>query len=305
MIREPVTVVLFVYHRLNHTRRVIESLLRNPEAKFTRVVVYSDGPKNKADKRAVDEVRRYLNTINGFLDLQIIARQENWGLSRTTIDGLTAVAEKYGAFIMLEDDTVVSPYFLAYMNEALHMYEKEERVISVSGYNYPSNIPLPETFFLREANCWGWGTWARGWKLFESDGRVLRDLLIKRRLVHAFNMDGSFNFFKMLQDQIAGRNDSWSVRWRASAFLSGKLTLHPARSLVKNIGNDGSGTNSKWLITDVYDAGLADRSIRIEPIPVEECIMAKLEHKRFLKWFLFRKLASAVKVWITKRSKEY
>jgi len=45
----------------------------------------------------------------------------------------------------------------------------------------------------------------------------------------------------MLRDQIAGRNDSWAVRWHASCFLAGRLTLYPGKSLVSNVGLDGSG----------------------------------------------------------------
>ena len=44
-------------------------------------------------------------------------------------------------------------------------------------------------------------------------------------------------------DQIAGKNNSWAIRWYASAFLANKLTLYPGQSLVSNIGGDGSGTN--------------------------------------------------------------
>jgi len=47
----------------------------------------------------------------------------------------------------------------------------------------------------------------------------------------------------MLEGQIKGTNDSWAVRWYASAFLAGKLTLYRGRSLVHNIGNDNSGVH--------------------------------------------------------------
>lgn len=47
----------------------------------------------------------------------------------------------------------------------------------------------------------------------------------------------------MLEDQIRGKNNSWAIRWYASAFLKNKLTLYPKNSFVKNIGVDGSGTH--------------------------------------------------------------
>jgi hypothetical protein len=71
----------------------------------------------------------------------------------------------------------------------------------------------------------------------------LLDELKRRKLIRAFDYNGAYLFSKMLEGQIKGTNDSWAVRWYASAFLTGKLTLYPGRSLVHNIGNDGSGTH--------------------------------------------------------------
>ena len=41
------------------------------------------------------------------------------------------------------------------MNEALSLYEDEERVISVHGYIYPIKKSLPDTFFIKGADCLG------------------------------------------------------------------------------------------------------------------------------------------------------
>ena len=82
---------------------------------------------------------------------------------------------------MLEDDLVTSRYFLKYMNEALNHYAHDERVASVHGYVYPVNDPLPETFFLRGADCWGWATWRRGWECFNADGQYLLDELKRQK----------------------------------------------------------------------------------------------------------------------------
>jgi hypothetical protein len=72
----------------------------------------------------------------------------------------------------------------------------------------------------------------------------------------------------MLEDQIAGRNDSWAVRWLASAFLANKLTLYPGRSLVHNIGNDASGVHCGT--TEAYDVSLSATRIVVGGVPVQE-----------------------------------
>ncbi|MEG1838441.1 MAG: glycosyltransferase family 2 protein, partial [Bacteroidaceae bacterium] len=40
-----------------------------------------------------------------------------------------------------------------------------------------------------------------------------------------------------------GKNNSWAIRWNASLFLHGVLSLNTGKSLVQNDGFDGSGTN--------------------------------------------------------------
>ena len=150
---------------------------------------------------------------------------------------------QYESIIVLEDDMVTSPYFLTYMNEALEKYADDDRVVSIHGWVFPVAKSLPEAFFLLGADCWGWATWRRGWDCFNNNGQFLLNELKCRKLIHAFDFNGLYPYSKMLESQIKGKNDSWAVRWHASAFLAGKLTLYPGRSLVHNIGNDNSGTH--------------------------------------------------------------
>jgi hypothetical protein len=109
---------------------------------------------------------------------------------------------RFGRIIVLEDDMVTSTFFLCYMNEALELYEKVDRIISIHGYLFPVNAELPGTFFLLGADCWGWGTWKRGWDLFESDGAKLLNELKTRNLEKRFDYNGSYNFTRMLKEQV-------------------------------------------------------------------------------------------------------
>lgn len=272
-------IALFVYNRPRHTRQAIEALLANAEAAKTRLYIFCDGPRNTAESRAVADVRSYVRTITGFRKATLIEREHNLGLAHSIIDGVSRVCREHGRAVVLEDDIVTSPNFLKFMNEALDLYERDERVISIHGYVYPIEATLPETFFLRGADCWGWATWKRGWDLFESDGRLLLRQLQERKLTHRFDYDGAYPYTRMLKKQIAGKNNSWAIRWYASAFIKDKLTLYPGRSLVQNIGMDSSGTHCST--TGVYAGEMADSPIRVERIGVEENDYARDQIARF------------------------
>jgi hypothetical protein len=260
-------IVVFTYNRPEHTLRTLNALLINPLANESDIIIYSDSARTANHNKAVDEVRSYLSDLTGFRSIKVIHRYENFGLAESIIQGVTEVLQRSEKVIVLEDDMVVSPYFLEYMNEALEKFFDDDRVISVHGYVYPVKIELPEAFFLTGADCWGWATWRRGWDLFNSEGKYLLDELVRRHLIQEFDYNGAYPFLSMLKDQIKGANDSWAIRWHASAFLAGKLTLYPGRSLVHNIGTDSSGTHCGDL--DNMDAKLSETKIKLNNIAVE------------------------------------
>lgn len=274
-------IALFVYNRPWHTQLTVEALQANIGVEQAKLYVFSDGPGNEANRVAVDEVRTFIRNIDGFKSVTIVERETNWGLAQSIIDGVTMLCEKYGRVIVLEDDIVTSPYFLRFMNDALDMYQDNERVASIHGYLYPIKATLPETFFLRGADCWGWATWKRAWDLFEPDGDVLLKDLREHRLTNKFDLEGAYPFTKMLKDQIAGKNNSWAIRWHASAFLKDKLTLYPGRSLVSNIGTDSSGTHC--ATTSIFAGDVADSPVKVEIIAVEESESAKIQTMNYFK----------------------
>ena len=266
-------IALFTYNRPIHTHQTIDALLKNEYASGSDLIIFSDAPKNDVAEERVRQTRIYLKGITGFRSIKIIERTENMGLAANIIDGVTQVVNEYGRIIVLEDDLLTSPYFLRYMNEALSMYEHVDEVISVHGYVYPVKKLLPENFFLIHTDSLGWGTWKDKWVYFNPNGE---------ELLRQFNFDGSYNFARMLKRQTRGRNDSWAIRWYASAFLENKLSLFPGRSLVFHNGGDNTGTNcvyESWL-----DVDLSDSPINLRPqLPLIESIEARHAYVDFFR----------------------
>jgi hypothetical protein len=275
----PAPITLFAYNRPWHTKNTIDALKENHLAEKSDLIIFSDGPRSDDDKAYVESVRRYLNNITGFNKVSIVEREKNFGLSGSIISGVTAIVKQYGQVIVVEDDLVSSPYFLKFMNDGLDFYRNAEDVISIHGYIFPVEDHLPDTFFLKGADCWGWATWARGWALFNPDGKKLLEGIREGKLKEEFDYNGAYPFTKMLQDQTKGRNDSWAIRWHASAFLSEKLTLFPGRSLIRNIGIDQSGVHSGE--TKVFDTEVSREPITISDIPIEENHFVKGKIERY------------------------
>lgn len=237
-------IVLFVYNRPEHTRRTIETLRANRLAPQSRLFVFADGPKNDSARPAVDEVRRYVASIDGFASVDVTVSDENHGLAASVISGVSQVVEEFNKVIVLEDDLLTSPYFLDYMNEGLELYKEDEEVASVQAHMFPlKGGILPRSFFLPVTGSWGWGAWSRSWRLFNPDAKYLLGEIRRRGLSRVFDLNHSYPYTRLLDRQATGKIDSWAIRWYASTFLLNKISLFPASSFVKNTGFDGSGVH--------------------------------------------------------------
>ncbi|WDE95959.1 glycosyltransferase family A protein [Lentisphaera profundi] len=266
-------IVIFVYNRVNHTRQTIDALKMNIEAPLSDLIIFSDAPKNDDQVEEVQNVRKYIKTINSFKSIKIIEQKKNLGLAESIISGVSKVVNEYGKVIVLEDDMVTSPFFLKYMNEGLERYQSDDAVASINAYMYPVKETLPEAFFLQMSDCWGWATWRESWELFERDGANLLEKLTKDHLGNSFDLDGNFRYTQMLEEQISGHVNSWAIRWYASTFLHNKLGLYPGISLVHNIGVDGTGVHCPSLAE--FDVSLRKEPISYFPRELQEDAYAR------------------------------
>jgi glycosyltransferase involved in cell wall biosynthesis len=266
----PAAIVLFTYNRPRHTRQTIEALLKNEPASDSELFVFSDGPKDASDAENVQAVRNYIRTVRGFKKITIIERENNRGLADNIIDGVTRIVNSHGRVIVLEDDIITSPDFLRYMNEALDFYQDETRVWHISGWNYPiDTFGLPDAFLWRVMNCWGWATWQDRWRHFERDPNGLIRRFTKEQ-IKRFNLDDSHDFWAQVRANAEGRITTWAIFWYAVIFMNNGLCLNPTRSLVRNIGHDGSGVHCGDVEDNISDDRFKGRSVHELPGEMQE-----------------------------------
>lgn len=252
-------IALFVYNRPAHTKATLDSLFRCEGSLESELYIFCDGAKGLEDEAAVNEVRTLVRSKDWCKSVHVIERAENLGLAESIINGVTKIVDRYGRVIVLEDDLILSSQFLNFMNDALETYKDIERVMHISGYIFPVEGELPETFFYRITTCWGWATWRRAWKFFEADAKKsLLDVKSSGRS-DEFDVDGYYQYVKMLEAQVESKLDSWATRWYASVFLKEGLCLHPGLSLVNNIGLDSSGIHCGT--TDIFEVEVNEKRI--------------------------------------------
>lgn len=243
-------IVMFVYNRVDHFEQTYEALCQCDEAKESELYIFSDGAKTETDVSKVEAVRaaiREKEQNQPFKQVHIVESQENQGLAKSVITGVTQVLETWGKVIVLEDDSVVSPYFLKFMNQCLEYYAPNRSVGSIAGYTprlKNSEEYTEDVFFAYRSCSCAWATWKGRWENVDWELKEMQDFYRDMQLVQRLNANGSDRFLRLYR-QTKGNGSSWSVRFGAHLVKRNMLTVYPKYSYVQNIGCDASGVHSK------------------------------------------------------------
>lgn len=247
-------IVLFTYNRPRHTKATLEALKGNLLAKQSHLYIYQDAPKQNAPQEQKDsalEVTKLLQEViasneNGiyFKTITLIQRERNFGLADSIIDGVTSIINKHGTIIVLEDDIVVSPVFLDYMNTALKVYANEKKVWSIAGWGYPIDTQgLGDCYFWRVPHCWGWASWGDRWQYFKRDMSLNFKNSFSKSDIAYINLDSVADYFSHFTLNHKGKIKTWAIFNYLIAYKHNALTLCPSLSYIKQIGFDGSGVH--------------------------------------------------------------
>ena len=262
-------IALFAYNRPDKLRDAIESLANNELSEASDLYVFVDGPKSTKDTYLIRDVVGIIRGINGFKSINLHTSKINLGLASSIRKGIDLVLSLAPTVVVIEDDLIMAPSFLQYVNEGLSRFKEDGRVASIQGYQYPIVPPLQNAVALRGADCWGWATWKNRWQSSIFDAKILYEQIELQNLQHEFDLSGTMPYTQMLKDQNDGKIDSWAICWHASMFIKGCVSLYPAESLVINNGHDGKGTHGNK--SRMFDTKLGFWSIKTPwPNPVED-----------------------------------
>ncbi|MEX1014716.1 MAG: hypothetical protein WDZ80_06160 [Candidatus Paceibacterota bacterium] len=266
------------YCRLDHLKKTINALKNNEYAKDSNLYIFSDGPGRGYEEK-VKIMRSYIDIVDGFKNVTLIKRKRNNRVYNNR-EGMQYLLNKYGKMIWLEEDIVTSRYFLMYMNDALNIYEHDERIISIAGYCPPIKIRSSyskDTFILKRFNAWGFGTWKHKFDPFSFtiDLETYRNNI--EHLRKKFSLYGK-DVLDMIWREAIGDIDALDVKVMYHQILNDMYTVYPIKSMSLNIGHDGTGLHCGS--TKKYDVQLSKKKLNLETIKKEDKYIIS-NHKKF------------------------
>lgn len=282
-------IAFFAFNRPDHTRRSLEAIAGSELADRSKLYALCDGPRveeSDEGRARIEEVRQVILERPWCRDVVTRFSPANRGLAASLLTGIGEIVAEHGRVIVIEDDVVVAPGFLQFMNETLELYADEPSVMHVSGYSPFFSPPekYEETSLVLNHTYvgWGWATWRRAWEMLSTDGAALRRRIDALGNRHYVNLDGGFEIYWALKALDEGRSQDWNAYWHASVLVNGGVCIHPVISLADNIGMDGSGTH----------CSVSDRQMlrpTVDRLPIRRIeLVERSEHRRVMTGRPFR-----------------
>lgn len=267
-------VIVFCFNRPKHISQTLDALKKCTLAEQTDLYIFSDGPRNETEKVAVAEVRKVISAITGFESITITEREDNFGLAKSIISGVSEVIDKHKKVIVLEDDLICSESFLINKNTMLSYFESYQEVFSTSAFCPPITVPKDfkaSLFLYPRISSYGWGTWIDRWQSVDWTMDTFNTFIQSKEKRQQFNR-GGIDLSPMLLHQKVGKVNSWAVRFCYASSVQNKMCVYPVESMLAHIGYDGSGTHAN--ANNNFGDSASNKVIQIDAYPEENKLIS-------------------------------
>ncbi len=241
MTAETVPVLLLGFNRPDKLRRVIEPLRAiRPQ----RVFVAVDGPRAAREGeagRCLATQRAAEEAIDWPCEKHFLLRPHNLGCRAAVSGAITWAFQQVEELLIIEDDCIIDPSFVALCQVLLDRYRNDERIWNIAAVNFQQGRHRGDGDYYasKYPHCWGWATWKRAWRHYTDDMAALSPGDDR----HADPREK--DYWRLIFDKCAkGKVDSWAYRWTFRCWQQGGLTLLPNANLVTNIGFDQEATHT-------------------------------------------------------------
>jgi hypothetical protein len=240
-------VAFLIYNRPEMTARTFE---RIAAARPPALLVVADGPRaDKAgDAERCAQARAIAAHIDWPCDLLTDFADADLGCRQRVSTGLDWVFRTVPRAIILEDDCVPDASFFRYCDEMLERYRDDQRVMMVSGFNpaAPWKSELQSYHFSYCGSIWGWASWRRAWRFYDSTMRAWDDDQARQRVRDTFAEPALYEGRLSAYEKVhAGAIDTWDMQWSFARIIQSGLSVVPAQNLIQNIGFGTEATHTR------------------------------------------------------------
>ncbi len=234
---------IFLWRRHAHLDTILQEIIKYGPSKL---YLYIDGARNHDDEVGINNVLQTcrLNLNNVAFEVSYDIAKEHLGLNKRFRSGLNHLFTNELCAIVLEDDTIPSPFFFEFCSYYLKNCYHRTDIVAINGFFKSNNMFLSKhdikgAFTHHIFNPWGWASWSH--KILPLYNPDLKKVDWWQGL-WVFSMWWNFDLYrlrlKLLNDVKSGKLQTWDVQLQWSIFLAHKKVLTTPINLISNVGND-------------------------------------------------------------------
>lgn len=244
-------ILVMVYDRLDSLKKCIESLQNCEESAESVLYISSDAAYKSQDAEKIEAVRNYIQTVSGFKKVVPITPNKNKGLNGSYNAAIDLIFKENETFIFLEDDIIVAPDFLKFMNDGLEFYKNDDKIISISGFSHSVFFDVDssmksEIYFTNRWCPWGFASWKD--RILYVPALSLEELkydLNDKKFVKKLDEIG-IDLYTAFQRKLNKKEPLvLDYRYVHQMVKNDLYAVTPYTTKTFNIGNDGQGTRTK------------------------------------------------------------
>lgn len=263
--RFEIPIVLFIFRRYDTVLRIIDVMRKVQPLK---VYLLSDEGRTKEEKLQVQYARKTIEESIDW-DCEVIKRyaSENIGVLNNIGLGAKWVFEREDKAIFLEDDNLPAESFFSYCEDALDLFEDDQRVLWVCGTNYlkpDQQVDYKyDAFFSQHMLPCGWASWS---KKYRDHYDAYLESLSSRELVNRFystyedNRLANEQYYHIAQTKYyidtQINRASWDYQMLFTLRSQGMYGIVPVKNQIRNIGVDEisehGGTSLNFTMTSRF-----------------------------------------------------
>ncbi len=240
---ENISCLIVLYIR---TEFLEELLSRCVAMKVRNLYVALDGPKDESDKIAQELLIAKLNSFTkcNQIVVQISHLSRNRGIFVNMVTALDWFFQENTFGIILEDDTLPSPFFMDFVLSRKLDFENDPKTLMISGWRGENSNADKEIGAELSSYplIWGWATSREKWMMMRK--WFFENVNLGCEKVSCFSPSHGF-WYTGYKRAILGKLDSWANVLAFNFLIGGFKSIVPTSTLITNVGFDEFATNTQ------------------------------------------------------------
>ena len=235
-------ILLIIFKRKDTALKVLETIKK---LKPKKLYIAADGWRNEEEKiKCLNTREAVLKHIDWECEVKTLFQDKNLGCCNGVSKAITWFFDNEEQGIILEDDIIAEKSFFYYCEKLLNYYKDNEQIMHIAG-DSPLDRKVGEAsyYFATVQHCWGWASWRRAWKYYDSTMKTISFKDTKKTLKKRYKDFNIRDYWKNWFYRTADIN-TWDYQWTYCIMSKDGICINPSLNLTSNIGFGEDSTHT-------------------------------------------------------------